>query len=567
MNANKPINTVQIDLKKIKLGPLYAIIPVILLVLIELYFVLPVLSFRFLSWIVPLMFCIAPLWFVPRIRKIITIILAGLALWLILVPIASSEIFHAKAYRGVIGDVKSTNFTDLVSPVNLEQVPIIDQAFATALAEKKLGEDFALGSRVKLGIPTIQLVQSKLYWVIPLLHSGFYKWLANQKDGTPGYIKVSATNPQDIIFVRELNGKPIKIRYQSDAYFGQDLKRHLYLHGYMNIGLAGDTFELDDEGEPWWTITTYTHKIGTQAPEATELLTVHASTGEIKSYPLIKTANGFSDAKIPAWVDRVQPSYFVMPQLSWWGKYVRGFWNTVFGKRDMLRVTEGWTVIYGRDNRSYFYTGMSSVGADEGTVGFALIDTRDKSTHLYKVSGATEYAAISSAEGKVQNFKYRATFPILVNMNGSATYFMTLKDGAGLVKMFCFVSVKDFSLVGVGETVKGARDSYQMAMAGSRIGTLAEGSIDRITHVGTIARFGSDIKDGRTFYYFSLTEDPGMIYVATSNLSSYLPLTSVGDRIRLAYLQSEDKEISLTEIKNLSLGEAAEDIKPAPVKE
>ncbi len=567
MNNPKPVNTMQLDLKKIKLGVVIAIAAAILIALFILYFSMPVLSFRFLTWIVPLMFCLAPLWFVPRLRKAITVLLAVLAAWLILVPIFSSGIFHAKAYRGMIGEVKSTNFTDLVSPVNLEQVPTIDQAYATALAEKKLGEDFALGSRVTLGRPTIQLVQNKLYWVIPLLHSGFWKWLANQNNGTPGYIKVSATNPQDIVFVRELKGKALKIRYQKEACFGQDLYRHLYLHGYMNIGMAGDTFELDDQGEPWWTITTYTHKIGTQAAEAKELVTVHAQTGEIKAYPLEKTAEGISDAKIPAWVDRVQPSYFVLPQLSWWGKYVRGYWNTVFGKRDMLRVTQGHTVIYGRDNRSYFYTGMSSVGADEGTVGFALIDTRNKGTHLYKVSGATEYAAMSSAEGKVQNFKYQATFPILVNMNGSATYFMTLKDSAGLVKMFSFVSVKDFSLVGVGETIKGARDNYQMVMAGSRIGTLPEGSMDKVTRVGTIARFGSDIKDGRTFYYFSLAEDPGMIYVATSNLSSYLPLTSVGDRVRLAYLKSEDKEISLTELKNLSLGEASDPAKPAPAKE
>jgi len=291
------------------------------------------------------------------------------------------------------------------------------------------------------------------------------------------------------------------------------------------------------------------------ANEATGLATVHAGTGEIKYYPLLKGEKGFDDSRIPQWVDRVQPSYFVMPQLTWWGKYVRGFWNTLFGKRDMLMATEGFNVIFGNDQRSYFYTGLSSVGSDEGTVGFTLIDTRNKQTHLYLVSGATEYAAMRSAEGKVQNFKYIATFPILVNMNGKPTYFMTLKDGAGLVKMFCFVSVSDFSTVGVGETIKAARDNFQMALAGSRIGNLAEGSAEKTTLEGTVARLGSDIKDGRTFYYFSLKENPGIIYIATSNLSSYLPITTIGDKVRIAYLSSTDKEISLTELKNLSMGE------------
>ena len=553
-DAQKP-TPIRINVAIPKMSIVPALLICIGIVLFILYTVMPVMNLRFVGWIVPLIICLVPLMFISKWQKAIKYFIIAMALWLILVPFFSSGIFHAKSYRDLIGKVESTNFTELVSPVNLDQVPIIDRTFAASLAEKKLGEDFALGSRVTLGSPTIQMVDKRLFWVVPLLHSGFFKWLTNMKDGTPGYIKVSATNPQDITFVRELNGKPIKNIYQKNACFGQDLYRHLYMNGFSGVGLAGDTFEIDDNGEPYWTITTFTHKIGVQGAEATGLATVHAGTGAIKYYPLINTPDGFSDANIPSWVDRVQPAYFVMPQLTWWGRYVRGFWNTMFGKRDMLMVTEGYNVIFGNDQRSYFYTGLSSVGSDESTVGFTLIDTKNKSTHLYLVSGATETAAMRSAEGKVQNFKYYATFPILVNMNGKATYFMTLKDSAGLVKMFCFVSVKDFSLVGVGETVKAARDNFQMAMAGSRIGTLEEGSVEKETMEGTIVRFGSDIKDGRTFYYFSLSEKPGIIYIATSNLSSYLPLTSSGDRVKIAFMRNTDAEISLTELKNLSLGE------------
>lgn len=555
MNQPKPTKPVNIDLNKLSLKLGWSIGFAIIVLLFVLYFVMPILSFRFTSWIIPAAICIFPLWLFPKLRKAANVIYVLMAAWLILGSFFSSGIFNAKSYRGMIGKVESTNFSELVSPVNLDQVPIIDQAFASSLAEKKLGEDFALGSRVTLGFPTIQRVNNRLFWVVPLLHSGFFKWLANINNGTPGYIMVSATNPQDITFVREINGRQMKLKYQKNAFFGQDLYRHLYLNGFAGMGLAGDTFEIDDKGEPYWTITTYTHRIGVLASDATGLATVHAETGEIKYYELKHVGDDFSDSSIPAWVDRVQPAYFVMPQLGWWGKYVRGFWNTLFGKRDMLMVTEGYNVIFGRDQRSYFYTGMSSVGSDEGTVGFTLIDTRNKKTSLYRVSGATEYASMRSAEGKVQNYKYRATFPILVNMNGKPTYFMTLKDSAGLVKMFSFVSVSDFSTVGVGETIKGARDNYQMALAGSRIGMLTEGSVEKETHEGTIGRLGSDIKDGRTFYYLVLREEPGTIYIATSNLSSYLPVTSVGDRVRLAFLKSSDKEISLTELKNLSLGE------------
>lgn len=543
---------------KLNLPNLKAWLPILISLILAgffFYFEMPVLSLKFIQWIVPFIIILLPLTMIAAIRRYIGYLIILMIVWLIFVPFFSTGIFNSKAYRNMIGKVDSTNFTDLVSPVNLNQVPIVDLAFASSLADKKLGDDFALGSRVKLGTPTIQMVKGNLYWVAPLLHSGFFKWLGNRANGTPGYIMVSATNPQDVSFIREIDGKPINVIYQRNAYFGQNLYRHLYLNGYTNIGMAGDTFELDDNGEPYWTITTYKHKVGVLAPEATALVTVHAQTGKIAEYPLIKTAAGYDDSKIPAWVDRVQPSYFVMPQLSWWGKYVRGFWNTLFGKRDMLMITEGYNVIYGQDERSYFYTGLSSVGSDEGTVGFTLIDTRNKSTHLYRVSGATEYAAMRSAEGKVQNFRYSATFPILVNLNAKPTYFMTLKDSAGLVKMFCFVSVKDFSLVGVGESIKAARDSYQMALASSRFGTLAEGPVASETFTGRVSRIGSDIKDGRTFYYFSLAEKPGLLFIATSNLSSYLPITSVGDNLQLSYSPTTDKEISLNTLKNLSLGE------------
>jgi hypothetical protein len=449
--------------------------------------------------------------------------------------------------------VEESKFSEAVSPINMANVPIIDEAFAASLAEKKLGEDFALGSRVNLGTPTIQMVDGKLYWVVPLLHSGFFKWLANIDNGTPGYIMVSATNSQDIKFIREVNGKALNLRYQSNSYFNQDLKRHLYLSGITGVAMAGDTFEIDDNGEPYWTITIYNKKIGVRGNEALGLATVHAGSGEVNYYPLIRTETGFDDHLIPEWVDRVQPSYFVIPQLNWWGKYVRGFWNTLFGKRDMLNTTSGFNVIYMDDGKSYFYTGMSSVGADEGTVGFILSNTRNKETSLYLISGATEYAAMRSAQGKVQQFKYYATFPILVNLESVPTYFMTLKDAAGLVKMYCFVSVSDFSLVGVGETVKAARENYQMNLATSRSESVNLTNVSQAQKDGIINRISTDVKDGRSYYYFSLEDNPGLIFVATSNLSSYLPLSKAGDRVSMKYIQTSGKEININEFTNYDL--------------
>lgn len=543
----------EIQLKPIDLELHTGIILFVLLLFFVLYFFMPVFSFRFLSWSNAIAFSMIPVTGIAKLRKPVKYIYIFLAAYIIIAFVVSLEPFRAREYRNLIGEVQTTEFSELVSPIKLDQVPTVDRAFAASLAEKKLGEDFALGSRVSLGWPTRQMVRGQLYWVVPLLHSGFFKWFTNINNGTPGYIMVSAINPQRVEFVRELEGRPISIKYQPEAFFQQDLHRHLYLNGFFTKGLGDYTFEIDDEGEPYWTVTVHNNNIGVMGPEAYGLAVVHAGTGKISYHPMRKTATGWSDEKIPAWVDRVQPADFVLSQLNWWGKYVRGFWNTLFGKRDMLMVTDGYNIIYGNDERSYFYTGMSSIGNDEGTVGFMLTDTRTKATHLYKISGATEYAAQTSAEGKVQNFKYKATFPILVNINGLATYFITLKDTAGLVKQFAFVSVKDFSIVGVGETIKTARDNYQITMAGSRIGNLAEETASEIKTMGIISRIGSDIKDARTYYYISLSEVPQRIFVASSDISSYLPLSERDDRVELEYYETQDSEISITGFHNLDL--------------
>jgi len=289
----------KVDIAKINIRPWFGILLSLILLAYVLYFHLPVLNLRFLQWIPAIIFVTLPLWAMKTLRKPINWVYIIIALMLPILPFISSPLFNAARYRLLINEVQESSFAEMVSPIDMARVPIIDRAFAASLAEKKLGEDFALGSRVNLGEPTIQMVDGKLFWVVPLLHSGFFKWLANIENGTPGYIMVSATNSQDIRFIREINGKALCIRYQNNSFFNQDLKRHMYLSGITGVAMAGDTFEIDDNGEPYWTITLYSRKIGVLGNEALGLVTVHACSGEITYYPLIRTESGFSDELIP----------------------------------------------------------------------------------------------------------------------------------------------------------------------------------------------------------------------------------------------------------------------------
>ena len=105
--------------------------------------------------------------------------------------------------------VEESVFTEDVSPVSVDKIRIVDEDMAMKLGDKKLGEIPAIGSISKVGEYSIQSVKGELYWVAPLVHRDIIKWLTNL-DGTNGYIMVSATNPQDVRLVQNLDGKQIK---------------------------------------------------------------------------------------------------------------------------------------------------------------------------------------------------------------------------------------------------------------------------------------------------------------------------------------------------------------------
>lgn len=454
---------------------------------------------------------------------------------------ATHPLFNNQEYRNLIGTVKiGEKLENHISPISLEKIRVVDEQLANLVGDKVLGSQPALGSQVQLGRFTIQKVKEDLYWVAPLLHSGLFKWL-NNLSGSNGYVMVSATNERDVKLVQNINGKEVRIKYQPESFLMQNLARHLYFSGYMTKGLTDYTFEIDDNGEAYWVVTLFAKKVGFSGDEAIGVATVNAASGEIKQYSI---------ADSPKWIDRIQPNDFVEKQLNYWGEYVKGYWN--FSNEEKLQITEGVTLVYGEDNRSYWYTGLTSVGADEATVGFVLVDTHTKETIWYKQGGATEYAARTSAIGKVQEKGYYASDAIPYNINGKPTYVMTLKDKGGLVKMYAMVAVHDYTIVGVGNNLREALSSFKGAsnQTGSSLGV--ESSATRKTVKGVIVRFSNDIKNGNSYYYLQLKEGKA-IYIGSSQISSLLPITAIGDSVEISFDGDSNEVIDLSSFKNTSL--------------
>lgn len=480
--------------------------------------------------------------FISKPNKVFGWLVLVLVVYMTLVPlITSAPIFHSESYQKMIGKVDNgKKISNHIAPISIDEIRVVDEPLAYLLGEKILGSQPALGSQVEIGDFTIQKVNHDLYWVAPLLHTGFFKWF-NNAEGTPGYVMVSATNERDVKLVEKVNGKQLRIKYQPAAFFGSQIERHLYFNGYMSVGLEDFNFEIDDTGRPFWVVTTYKKKIGFAGNDATGVVVVDAETGAIKEY-------GIEEA--PAWVDRVQPISFIEEQLADWGDYVHGYWN--WSNRDKLMITEGLTLVYGQNNRSYWYTGISSVGKEESAVGFVLVDTRTKETTVYGQSGATEYAAQQSAQGKVQEKGYHASLPIPYNINNIPTYVMTLKDEGGLVKMYAMVSINDYTIVGVGNSMREALSAYKSVynMAGNKINP---GNQDNRKSLKTIvSRIQSDVKNGNSFYYFTVKDYPN-IFVGSSQLSNELPVTKEGDSIHISFDVDMEKIIDVTTFENRSL--------------
>lgn len=444
----------------------------------------------------------------------------------------SIPLFNYKAYRDQLGTPIVSEFTDTVQPLALNQLPIVDKSLARELADKKVGENPGLGSQVVLGTPVIQKVNDKLVWVVPLEHSGFFKWLKNM-DGSAGYIIVSASDVSDVTLVTDH-----KIKYQANAYILDDLNRHVRLFGGgLFKGLTDYSFELDDDGVPYWVISTYKNRWLFNLPEATGVLTVNATTGETTHYTI---------DTLPEWVDRVQPESFVMDQIQNQGTYVHGIFN--FSNQDKFRPSQGDIIIY-NGSRCYLFTGLTSVGSDESAIGFILVDMVTKESNIYQMSGATEMAAQSSAEGKVQQFGYRASFPMIINLDGQATYFMTLKDNAGLIKQYAFVSVSNYTNVGTGETIDSALRNYRQVQ-GTVNSNISAGQATS-TVKGTVLRIASETMENTITYKIILEEQKDHIFTASYELSSELALTQPGDRVSMDYMEDESGVCSAFSFDNL----------------
>ncbi|MBQ5590788.1 MAG: CvpA family protein [Clostridia bacterium] len=452
--------------------------------------------------------------------------------------IVGAQIFNAKRYNELI-TLKNGDFVSEVAEIEMSQIPVVDKESAQTLGKRKLGEMADYVSQFEIANNYTQInYKDEPYRVTPLVYGDPIKWLNNQKSGIPAYITVNMTT-QETNTVRVNGG----IKYSESEYFMRNIHRYLRFK-YPTKIFDDVSFEIDENGTPFWVASTVEFKIAFwSGRDIGGAVLVNAVTGESKYYNL---------EDVPTWVDQVYSSNMIIDQLVYNGKYRSGFINSIFGQKGVLQPTEGYNYLAINDD-VWLYTGMTSVVSDESNVGFVLVNLRTKDAKYYTVPGAKEYSAMSSAEGAVQEKGYVATFPILLNVSDRPTYFMSLKDDAGLVKMYAFVDVEAYQVLGTGATVNTARENYIANLKHEDIeveDTQEESGYSTLVIVGDIK---SAVVNGNTKYYLNVRSSdeissipPAPVIVVDISLSNELPFVKRGDKCVITYEYDENDNIVVT---------------------
>lgn len=455
--------------------------------------------------------------------------------------ILGTSIFNGGSMHRQIGEVDYVEYDEMIKEIDHSQIPIVDDDLAQKQADKKMGEDLALGSRAHLGDAVIQEVNGEIIYVAYLEHDSLFKWLTFKT--TPGYITVSATNQNKVDYITTVGDDEIEVLYSPNARFSKDLKRHIRNQGFINQGLTDLTFELDDSGMPFWVVTTYRNTTLWQNPESTGVIIVDAQNGDTQYYSM---------DEIPDWVDIVQPVDFIENQINNWGKLIHGFWN--FSNKDKIEKTNDILTVYS-EGECYYFTGMTSVGSDESCVGFIMVNTRDKSAKFCKMSGATEDAAMKSAEGTVSDMGYTSTEPLPLNVNGIPTYVMALKDDAGLIKSYAMVNIELYSIAASGDTLQKVSRAYMQKVANSGQNTVV--SSDEAygyTLEGKVSRISPVVEEGSTYYYIIIENEENKIFTASYFTSDELAITRDGDTVVISYIDDKNGTVDIVTFDNTSYG-------------
>ena len=467
---------------------------------------------------------------VVKMNRYIVLAIAAMFVLPAILWFAGTRIFHSREYASRIR-IENVSF-DTIDEVDFTKTAIIDRDTTEALGDRVMGQMSELVSQFEVSSEYTQIsYKDSVYRVTPLEYADFFKWMANVKDGVPAYITVDSTNgTARLVRLKDLGYGNMK--YVPSSLFNSNLMRHLRFQYPMEI-FGSPSFEIDEDGHPWYVCSTYSYKLVGDKKYVTGAIFMDPITGESTKYDV---------NSVPTWADRIFPEALIVEEIGDYGSLQNGFFNSFIGQKGVIAPSSGYNYIE-KDGDIWLYTGVTSVNADQSNLGFILVNLRTHEALRIDAPGADETSAMKSAEDEVQNYGYEATFPVLVNVNGRPTYLMSLRSEAGesksVLKMYAMVDATDYQKVTTVSVDQGL-NVLKKQMIAIQGGSDNTASLATEKKQITIMDLRQVINEGNTIYYFK--DEQGNRYRMNFSVryEDILAFLNEGDQVTVEYIESDD---------------------------
>lgn len=461
-------------------------------------------------------------WF-AKLCSVLVIVCVGV---LIVGSALGATLFRSRAYANLLPVDKREFTEDIEQSDQVTDIALMDTESARIFGNRKIGSLSDVVSQYEIEADYTQIsIKGQPMKVSGLKYASFFKWWNNRNSGVPGYVQVNPVN-SEAKYVKLT--KPMK--YVPSAYFNYNLQRHVQLT-YPTKIISGYKFEVDDDGNPYYICPTMTARVG--------LFGGIDVNGVIICDPIDGECQYYAIGDCPSWVDSVYDGHLLTKKYNWHGMLSGGYINSIIGQKGCKQATDdfGYKII-GDD--VWVYTGVTSANGDQSNIGFVMMNQRTSEARYYQVSGTEEHSAMSAAEGEVQEKGYKASFPSLINVSGTPTYIMVLKDAGGLVKLYAMVNVEQYNIVATATSQTKVFEEYKTLLASDGKLETEENDLkeDTIT-VQSVEYIDSD--DGTMVY---IKDTNHQVYKQAFKEDESLIRISAGDVLHVKY-QPMDNEIHL----------------------
>jgi hypothetical protein len=458
------------------------------------------------------------------------VVVGGYALILAVAPVVD-----ANGLRNLAAVTQTNAPAPAADLAHVRIVPIESARFA---GDKVIGQ---LGAYYAAGAYNVQLAQGRLVWATALEFHDPIQWIFRRT--SPGVIIVSAENPDAAAELRQRTA----MRYIPSAYLNDNLYRHVYLT-YGSEEILETTLQLDDTGTPYELATLGRPTIGWSGERVTAVVIVDPATGAMRRIP----REDFGS--LPQWVSRVYPPDIALEYNDWFGRYVHGFWNSLFAKRDVHLPARGDVsgLLLGGNRFVWFVDHTSPAATDASMTGFTYMDSRTGEMTYYTASGG-EFNSIGAENAVIANPLVRQgrllpTQPILYNLFGQNTWVVPVIADNGKFQTLALVQATNGRVVvGNASAPSAAADAFSTYrdLLGGRIA--GSGSAEGVTGVvDRVAQGGSSI-------YFTVRGNQ-RVFVLRDAANPAALLMHGGDRVKFVIQGEDANSTSIRDFQNLSLG-------------